>query len=135
MARLIPLTKSVPQDCVSAAVWSAGQRLWPPLSSHLRNRHLYLWQRHLWWCKQYRYDDCRPSSSGNRWYVVVVAFRRDRNGANAWIAGGVNVLIEIVVCDMVPLRERGNYLAIIFGLIALGTALGPVVRVFPPYHP
>ncbi|KAL8837989.1 MAG: hypothetical protein Q9176_005337 [Flavoplaca citrina] len=41
-------------------------------------------------------------------------------------AGGVNVLIEIVVCDMVPLRERGNYLAIIFGLIALGTALGPV---------
>ncbi|KAL8727611.1 MAG: hypothetical protein Q9166_005919 [cf. Caloplaca sp. 2 TL-2023] len=41
-------------------------------------------------------------------------------------AGGVNVLIEIVVCDLVPLRERGNYLAIIFGLIALGTALGPV---------
>ncbi|KAL9627686.1 MAG: hypothetical protein Q9204_006400 [Flavoplaca sp. TL-2023a] len=34
-------------------------------------------------------------------------------------AGGVNVVIEIVVCDMVPLRERGNYLAIIFGLIAL----------------
>ncbi|KAL9609533.1 MAG: hypothetical protein Q9167_005712 [Letrouitia subvulpina] len=41
-------------------------------------------------------------------------------------AGGVNVLIEIVVCDLVPLRERGNYLGIIFGLVALGTALGPV---------
>ncbi|KAI4160866.1 MAG: hypothetical protein LQ342_005391 [Letrouitia transgressa] len=41
-------------------------------------------------------------------------------------AGGVNVLIEIVVCDLVPLRERGTYLAIIFGLVALGTALGPV---------
>ncbi|KAL9044410.1 MAG: hypothetical protein Q9214_002449 [Letrouitia sp. 1 TL-2023] len=41
-------------------------------------------------------------------------------------AGGVNVLIEIVVCDLVPLRQRGNYLAIIFGLVALGTALGPV---------
>ncbi|KAI4199284.1 MAG: hypothetical protein LQ346_002593 [Caloplaca aetnensis] len=50
----------------------------------------------------------------------------ERNSANAFAAGGVNVLIEIVVCDMVPLRERGNYLAIIFGLIALGTALGPV---------
>ena len=44
-------------------------------------------------------------------------------------AGGVNVLIEIVVCDLIPLRERGNYLAIIFGLIALGTALGPVVSI------
>lgn len=47
-------------------------------------------------------------------------------------AGGVNVLIEIVVCDLVPLRERGNYLAIIFGLIALGTALGPVVSISRP---
>ena len=41
-------------------------------------------------------------------------------------AGGVNVLIEIILCDLVPLRERGNYLALMFGLIALGTALGPV---------
>lgn len=41
-------------------------------------------------------------------------------------AGGVNVLIEIIICDLVPLRQRGNYLALIFGLIALGTALGPV---------
>ncbi|WEW56053.1 hypothetical protein PRK78_001488 [Emydomyces testavorans] len=40
-------------------------------------------------------------------------------------AGGINVLIEIIICDLVPLRERGNYLALIFGLIALGTALGP----------
>ncbi|KAI1754843.1 major facilitator superfamily protein [Xylaria castorea] len=40
-------------------------------------------------------------------------------------AGGINVLIEIIVCDLVPLRHRGNYLAIIFGLISLGTALGP----------
>ena len=41
-------------------------------------------------------------------------------------AGGINVLIEVIVCDLLPLRERGQYLAIIFGLIALGTALGPV---------
>ncbi|KAI9776759.1 MAG: hypothetical protein M1839_009403 [Geoglossum umbratile] len=40
-------------------------------------------------------------------------------------AGGINVLIEIIVCDLVPLRQRGNYLAMIFGFIALGTALGP----------
>ncbi|KUJ20443.1 MFS general substrate transporter [Mollisia scopiformis] len=41
-------------------------------------------------------------------------------------SGGVNVLIEIIVCDILPLRERGKYLGIMFGLIALGTTLGPV---------
>ncbi|KAH8689832.1 major facilitator superfamily protein [Talaromyces proteolyticus] len=40
-------------------------------------------------------------------------------------AGGINVMVEIIVCDLLPLRERGNYLALIFGLIAVGTALGP----------
>ena len=41
-------------------------------------------------------------------------------------AGGINVLIEVIICDLLPLRERGQYLAVIFGLIAIGTALGPV---------
>lgn len=41
-------------------------------------------------------------------------------------AGGINVLIEIIVCDLLPLRERGRYLGIMFGLIGLGTALGPL---------
>jgi MFS family permease len=40
-------------------------------------------------------------------------------------AGGVNVLIETIVCDILPLRERGKFLAPMFGFIALGTALGP----------
>lgn len=41
-------------------------------------------------------------------------------------ASGINVIIEIVICDLVPLRDRGNYLAAIFGVVALGTALGPL---------
>ncbi|PYI02397.1 MFS general substrate transporter [Aspergillus sclerotiicarbonarius CBS 121057] len=41
-------------------------------------------------------------------------------------AGGINVLIEIIVCDLLPMRERGRYLGLIFGLIAIGTALGPL---------
>jgi len=40
-------------------------------------------------------------------------------------AAGINVLVETVVCDMVPLRQRGTYMSIIFGIISLGTALGP----------
>ncbi|KAF2501923.1 MFS general substrate transporter [Lophium mytilinum] len=41
-------------------------------------------------------------------------------------AGGVNVLIETVICDIIPLRERGKFMALIFGMITIGTALGPV---------
>ena len=41
-------------------------------------------------------------------------------------AGGINVLIEIIVCDLIPLRQRGQYIGMIFGVIALGTALGPL---------
>jgi hypothetical protein len=41
-------------------------------------------------------------------------------------ASGINVLIEVIICDLLPLRERGNYMALMFGLIAIGTAMGPV---------
>ncbi|CAH0044822.1 unnamed protein product [Clonostachys solani] len=40
-------------------------------------------------------------------------------------ASGINVFIEVIICDLLPLRERGKYMAIIFGLVSLGTALGP----------
>ncbi|BDD64169.1 hypothetical protein MAP00_009013 [Monascus purpureus] len=40
---------------------------------------------------------------------------------------GINVLVETIVCDIVPLRERGSYLAIIFGGITIGTSIGPVI--------
>jgi len=62
--------------------------------------------------------------------IGMLVFGRGIQGSGA---GGVNVLIEIVVCDLVPLRERGNYLAIIFGLIALGAALGPVLSISLPH--
>ncbi|KAL4885424.1 major facilitator superfamily domain-containing protein [Aspergillus karnatakaensis] len=42
-------------------------------------------------------------------------------------AGGINVLVETIVCDIVPLREHGVYLGIIFGGITVGTAIGPVI--------
>lgn len=40
-------------------------------------------------------------------------------------AAGIGLLIEIVIADLVPLRQRGIYFAALFGLVALGTALGP----------
>ena len=40
-------------------------------------------------------------------------------------ASGSNVLCEIIICDVVPLKERGKYLAIVMGFVFIGTALGP----------
>ncbi|KAK5046060.1 hypothetical protein LTR84_008517 [Exophiala bonariae] len=42
-------------------------------------------------------------------------------------ASGIGVLVEMIVCDLVPLRQRGNYMAVVMGLIAIGTAVGPFI--------
>lgn len=41
-------------------------------------------------------------------------------------ASGIGLLCEIIICDLVPLRERGTYMGIVFGMVALGAALGPL---------
>jgi EmrB/QacA subfamily drug resistance transporter len=42
-------------------------------------------------------------------------------------AGGIYVLIDIVCCDLVPLRERGKYLGMMFSWAGVAAALGPPV--------
>jgi MFS family permease len=39
--------------------------------------------------------------------------------------GGVNLLTEVIICDLVPLRERSKFLGIILASITVGTAVGP----------
>ena len=41
--------------------------------------------------------------------------------------GGVNMIIDIIVCDLVPLRERGNFMGIIFAVFSVGSSLGPFI--------
>ncbi|KAI1350847.1 major facilitator superfamily domain-containing protein [Xylaria sp. FL0043] len=41
--------------------------------------------------------------------------------------GGINLLIELIVSDLVPLRERGTYFDIVFGVFSFGTAVGHLV--------
>jgi MFS family permease len=41
--------------------------------------------------------------------------------------GGINLLIELIVSDLVPLRQRGAYFGIVFGVFSLGTAVGPLI--------
>ncbi|OTA98520.1 hypothetical protein M426DRAFT_69671 [Hypoxylon sp. CI-4A] len=42
-------------------------------------------------------------------------------------AGGMYVLIDIICCDLVPLRERGKYLGMINAWAAVAAAIGPVL--------
>ena len=41
--------------------------------------------------------------------------------------GGINILIEIVVADLVPLRERPKFISIIFTAYTIAVVLGPVI--------
>ncbi|KAJ2993409.1 hypothetical protein NUW58_g1852 [Xylaria curta] len=40
---------------------------------------------------------------------------------------GLNTMVEMVVCDLVPLRERGKFMGFIFGIYAISTTIGPIV--------
>jgi MFS family permease len=42
-------------------------------------------------------------------------------------SGGLFVLLDLIVCDMVALRERGKYLGLMLSTAAVGTVLGPIV--------
>ncbi|KAI1199440.1 MFS general substrate transporter [Nemania serpens] len=42
-------------------------------------------------------------------------------------AGGIYVLIDIVCCDLVSLRERGKYLGLMFSWSGVAAALGPPI--------
>ncbi|PSN65213.1 MFS general substrate transporter [Corynespora cassiicola Philippines] len=44
-------------------------------------------------------------------------------------SGGIYMLVDLVVCDLVPLRDRGKYLGIVLSSTAFGTTLGPMVAV------
>ncbi|KAF6235595.1 hypothetical protein HO173_006278 [Letharia columbiana] len=41
--------------------------------------------------------------------------------------GGINMLIELIVTDLVPLRERGKYMPVVLIASLLGAALGPFI--------
>jgi MFS family permease len=42
-------------------------------------------------------------------------------------SGGINMINDVIVSDLVPLRERGNYIALILYIYFVGTALGPFI--------
>ncbi|CAD6446131.1 2b786199-f3c9-4435-9480-7ab88f4ac46b [Sclerotinia trifoliorum] len=41
--------------------------------------------------------------------------------------GGCSMMIDMIICDLVPLRERGSVMGYIFGAATVATALGPFI--------
>ena len=41
--------------------------------------------------------------------------------------GGILVLMEVILCDLLPLRERPKYLSVILSACSLGVTLGPTI--------
>lgn len=41
--------------------------------------------------------------------------------------GGIYVLLDVVCCDLVSLRERSRYLGIMLSTAAVGTTVGPII--------
>ncbi|CAK7236773.1 hypothetical protein SBRCBS47491_009751 [Sporothrix bragantina] len=42
-------------------------------------------------------------------------------------SGGINMIVDVIVSDLVPLRERGNYMSLVLLVYFVGMALGPYV--------
>ncbi|KAF3003881.1 hypothetical protein E8E14_007868 [Neopestalotiopsis sp. 37M] len=42
-------------------------------------------------------------------------------------SGGINMIVDVIISDLVPLRERGNYMAFVLMVYFIGIALGPYV--------
>jgi MFS family permease len=42
-------------------------------------------------------------------------------------SGGLNMMIDVIVSDLVPLKERGNFMAKVLSIYFIGTSLGPWV--------
>ncbi|KAL0941603.1 major facilitator superfamily transporter [Colletotrichum truncatum] len=58
---------------------------------------------------------------GANWSSVLIGGR----AVQGLGAAGINVLVEIILCDLLPLRERGQFMGMLFLFIILGSVLGP----------
>lgn len=42
-------------------------------------------------------------------------------------SGGINVLVDVIICDLVPLRERGSKVGLLFAILTVASSLGPLI--------
>jgi MFS family permease len=65
---------------------------------------------------------CLGCALANNFNILLVF--RSIQGAGG---GGIVVMTEIIVCDMIPLRLRGQWFGVLSGMYAIGTVLGPIL--------
>ncbi|PMB64473.1 putative transporter C3H1.06c [Beauveria bassiana] len=119
----------------------------PTISSKLGSNLLYVWAVNGYFVSQTAVQPLYGQISnvfGRRWPMIVAVLLfalgsglcGGASSTEMLIAarvvqglggGGINVMTEIIVADLVPLRERQQVMGIIFTAFAVGTFIGPVV--------
>jgi len=41
--------------------------------------------------------------------------------------GGINMIIDLILCDLLPMRERAKYMGILFSFVTVFTSVGPLL--------
>ena len=41
--------------------------------------------------------------------------------------GGINMLVDVIICDLIPLRERGKFIGMLFAIISMTSSFGPLM--------
>ncbi|KAK2611403.1 hypothetical protein N8I77_004742 [Diaporthe amygdali] len=59
--------------------------------------------------------------------LAIVALFTIGSAIAGGASNGINMIVDIIVSDLVPLRERGNYMALVLVVYFVGTALGPYI--------
>ncbi|KAK1758833.1 major facilitator superfamily domain-containing protein [Echria macrotheca] len=62
---------------------------------------------------------CGGASTGN----MLIAARAVQGVG----AGGINMMVDLIICDLVPMRDRSKFLGMIFMVIGIFLAVGPLV--------
>lgn len=62
--------------------------------------------------------------SGSATSLEVLIFGRAVQGIGG---GGVNTLVQIIICDLVPLRDRSKFMGIVFSNFTIALTIGPVI--------
>ncbi|KAB8200189.1 multidrug resistance protein Fnx1 [Aspergillus parasiticus] len=101
---------------------------------HLDSQELYVWAINGYFVSQTAVQPLYGQVAnifGRRWPTILFPSSTGMLIAARVIqglgGGGINVMTEIIVADLVPLRERQQVMGIIFTAFAVGTFIGPVV--------
>lgn len=119
----------------------------PSIVADIKSESLYVWALNAFFLSMTTIQPLYGQTAnifGRRWLIIAAiglfalgsGICGGANSTAMFIAGrvikgagggGINVMIDMVVCDLVPQRERGKYMGLVFAVYAIGTTLGPLL--------